>query len=210
MSAEVRNDGGNRTLIFLPGGELTAGGIEMQPLEQHPDYQTFLNQAATANWRIVALTGTQYPDYFEVLISHYASKYLTQDNRKPTLMGHSAGGVAGLFYAKDCPSENFFDQILLFNAPLIYPDDRILTDLRNAYVGTERVTANVKLTMSQFDPIMGWKVGNFTMMDAVEVVEKIGKVAVEINTTNVDYAHSPFDGVTVAWDVLSAAHTGSL
>lgn len=204
MSTEVRNDDGNRTLIFLPGGELTAGGIEMQPLEQHEDYQTFLSQATAANWRIVALTGTQYPDYFEVLISHYASKYLTQDNRKSTLLGHSAGGVAGLFYVKDCSSENFFDRVLLFNAPLIYLDDRILPELRNAYVGTERVTANVKLTMSQFDPIMEWKVGNFSMMDAVEVVEKIGKVEVEVNTTNVDYKHSPFDGVTVAWDALSA------
>jgi len=123
----------------------------------------------------------------------------------PILMGHSASGVAGLFYVKDYSSENFFDQALLFNAPLIYPDDRILPELRNAYVGTEQVTADVKLTMSQFDPIMDWNVGNFTMMDAVEVIEKIGKVEVQVNTTNANYKHSPFDSVTIAWDALSAA-----
>jgi hypothetical protein len=43
------------------------------------------------------------------------------------------------------------------------------------------------------------------MIDAVEVIEKIGKIAVEVNTTNADYKHSPFNGVTVAWNALNAA-----
>ena len=206
MSVEIRNESGNRTLIFLPGGSIGPGGIQMLPLDQHSDYQTFLKDAISANWRIVALSGIEFPDYYEMMISNYVATYARQDGRKPTLMGHSAGGVTGLCYAIDCPEESMFDRLLLFNAPLIYPDTRVISELQNAYVGTDRITANVTLTMSEFDDeIMSWKLGNFTMMDAINVVKKVGKVTVLLNTDNANYKHSPFDGVTVAWDTLNSS-----
>lgn len=207
MSVEVRNDSGNRTLIFLCGGQIGDGGIMMLPLDKHDDYQPFLNQATKGNWRIVAVSGTQMPDYYEMMISNYAQKYAERDGRKPTLIGHSAGGTAGLFYAKDRPSEDYFDRILLFNAPLICPDTRVPLMLQHAYVGTERITADVTLTMSKFDDsgIMEWKIGNFTMTDAIETVRKLSKKNENVifNTTDPNYKHSPFSPVTVAWDTLN-------
>lgn len=208
MSVEVRNDSGNRTLIFLCGGQLVAGGIMMLPLDKHNDYQPFLSQATKGNWRIAAISGTQMPDYYEMMISNNARKYAERDGRKPTLIGHSAGGTAGLLYAKDNPSEDYFDRILLFNAPLICPDTRVPLMLQRAYDGAERITADVTLTMSKFDDsgIMEWKIGNFTMMDAIEAVRKLRKKNVKVifNTTDSHYKHSPFHPVTVAWDTLNS------
>jgi pimeloyl-ACP methyl ester carboxylesterase len=143
-----------------------------------------------------------------MMISYNAKKYATQDGRKPTLFGHSAGGTVGLCYAKDCSAEHFFDRILLFNAPLICPDPRVIFALQEAYVGAQRITSNVTLTMSKFDDvIMDWKIGNFTMTDAIEAVQKLGKdhVRVIVNTTDPNYKHSPFDHVTVAWDTLNSS-----
>jgi len=180
----------------------------MLPLDEHEDYALFLSKAISSDWRIVALSGTQFPDYFNMMISNNAEMYSERDGKKPTLIGHSAGGTAGLFYAKDRPSENFFDRILLFNAPLICPDTRVPLMLQHAYVGTERITADLTLTMSKFDDsgIMEWKIGNFTMTDAIKAVRKLGKdnVKVLFNTTKPNYTHSPFRPVTVAWDTLSS------
>ena len=80
--------------------------------------------------------------------------------------------------------------------------------LQHAYAGSERITADVTLTMSKFDDsgIMEWKIGNFTMIDAIETVQKLVKpnVTVILNSTNPNYKHSPFSPNTVAWDTLSA------
>ena len=80
--------------------------------------------------------------------------------------------------------------------------------LQHAYVGTERITADVTLIMSKFDDsgIMDWKIGNFTMIDAIETVQKLVKpnVTVILNTTNPNYKHSPFLGNTVPWDTLNS------
>lgn len=194
-------------MIFLCGGEIGAAGITMLPLDRHNDYQNFLSQAISSNWRIVAISGTQFPDYFDMMISNNAKQYAELDGEKPTLMGHSAGATAGLFYAKDCPSESYFDRILLFNAPLICPETEVPSMLQHAYVGSERITADVTLTMSKFDDsgIMEWKIGNFTMIDAIETVQKLVKanVIVILNTTDPNYKHSPFSPVTVAWDALN-------
>lgn len=184
----------------------------MLPLDQHTDdYPKFLSQAMSSNWRIVALSGTELPDYFDMMISNKGKQYAELDSKKPTLFGHSAGATAGLFYAKDYPSESYFDRILLFNAPLMCPDTRVPSILQHAYIGSERITADLTLTMSKFDDsgIMEWKIGNFTMIDAIETFQKLVKPNAKVifNTTDSNYKHSPFPPVTVAWDALNAPRT---
>jgi len=187
-------------MVFLGGGSVTSGGISVLPISQHPDYADFLAKSEAAGWRIVAISGEDYPDYYEMVISFHAAEYAVQGG-KPILVGHSVGGMVGLFYAKDRPSDSFFSTITLFNVPLIYPyTDNI--PFQRVYKGTERVTADATIIMSKNDPIMAWKLGSVTMLDAVNAVQDAKKVKVQVLDIT-GYLHSPFSPVDVAWDILN-------
>lgn len=206
VNESVLNDKGNRTMIFLGGGQIDDGGIDILPLDQHPDYTEFLNNSIAANWRILILSGQAYPDYYSVMVAIYAKKYASQDGKKPILVGHSAGGVAGLCYARDRPADSYFDTITLFNVPLIYP--YVNTGwLQSFYQETQRITANVNLIMSSNDQLMRWKLGTVTMSDAIDAIRNAGKINVDIVTDIPLYQHSPFSPVDVAWDKLRSKLT---
>jgi pimeloyl-ACP methyl ester carboxylesterase len=152
---EIRNDSGNRTIVFLGGGSAGGEGIVIEPPASHKDYQKFLTEVEGNNWGIVALSGKGFTYDYSDKISGYAKEYSTKDNKKCTLMGHSAGGMAGLFYARDRPSDKFFERIILFNVPLIYPSDDVSAELLRAYVITQQIKVNVSVIMSKNDDRLG-------------------------------------------------------
>lgn len=199
-NVEILNPNGSKTMFFLGGGTVTSGGIAIFPLSQHADYTEFVTTAQAAGWKIIAISGEDYPDYYEMVISAHVAEYAKQGT-KPILVGHSAGGMVGLFYAKDCPSDSFFDTITLFNVPLIYPyTDNLL--FQRVYDGVERITANLTIIMSQNDPLMTWKLGNFTMTNAIEAVQNSNE---KINVQIIDqagYQHSPFAPTDIAWKII--------
>ena len=188
-------------MIFLGGGSVTNGGIAVLPLSQHPDYSDFITKSQSAGWRIVAVSGEDYPDYYEMVISAHAAEYV-KEGTKPILVGHSAGGMVGFFYAKDRPSDSNFGAMNLFNVPLIYPytDNRVF---QRVYDGAQRIGADMTIIMSKNDPLMEWKIGSFTMMDAINAVKAANKKIVVQIEEEPNYQHSPFAPSDVAWKVIN-------
>jgi pimeloyl-ACP methyl ester carboxylesterase len=212
---EVLNDSGSRTIILLGGDGAGGGGVLIKPLAAHSDYAQFLSEATKstkeANWRIVALSGEDYPNQYDDTISNYGRTYSKRDGKKCILIGHSAGAMAGLFYARDRPSEKFFDRIILFNVPLIYPSDEVVPiALQRLYLMTDKIQVNVTIVMSKNDDVLGpfkLKDGT-TIWDAIKYVEENAK-KVDIETLNVkDYHHSPFNHNDVAWNRLNERRFG--
>lgn len=208
---EILNDSGNRTIIFLAGDGAGGGGIHVKkPLAEHKDYEQFLSKARE-NWRIVALSGEDYPNQYVDMISNYGRTYSELDRKKCVLMGHSAGGMAGLYYARDRPSDKFFDRIILFNVPLIYPSDEVRPiELQRLYRMTDKIKVNVSVIMSKNDDVLGdFKLKDGTSIwDAIKYVDEHAK-KVDIETLNVkDYRHSPFNHNDVAWERLNEKRLG--
>jgi pimeloyl-ACP methyl ester carboxylesterase len=214
---EILNDSGNRTIILLGGDGAGGGGVLIKPLAAHPDYAEFLTKATKptkdANWRIVALSGEDYPNQYVDTISNYGRTYSKRDGKKCTLIGHSAGAMAGLFYARDRPSDKSFDRVILFNVPLIYPSDEVVPiALQRLYLITDKIKVNVSVIMSKNDDVLGaptfkLKDGT-TIWDAIKYVDEHAK-KVDIETLNVkDYGHSPFNRNDVAWKRLNEKRLG--
>jgi hypothetical protein len=75
---------------------------------------------------------------------------------------------------------------------------------QRVYDGTERITADVTIVMSQNDPIMSWNLGSFTMMDAVDVIRQENRMRVQ-GLDMPGYQHSPFSPVDISWNTLNSS-----
>ena len=172
LGFDVVNPTGKHTMILLCGGYITSGGIDVTPLDQHSDYQDFVQKCVLKGWRVVAPYGMDYDGGFPDLIEA-AAKYPSDIG--PILVGHSAGSMIGLSYAKYQPRTSKVSMIVLFNCPLICP----YTDesrLQRIYMNTQLVWQKTWLVMSKNDPLMAWKLGSFSMADAVLAVQNAGHV----------------------------------
>jgi len=198
LAREEVNATGTRTMVLIGGGFISDLGINVQPLEEHPDYKDFIKKATLKGWRILALHGQEYLGPYYDAISSLVKD--VDDRQKPILVGHSAGAVVALDYLKDRNRESWFEKTILFNCPLVYP--RVDNPaLRACYRGTERVNADSLLVMSKNDFIMDYSVEGISMMEAIDIVRQAGKVQVQV-LDQPDYVHGPFD-VGVAWKIIS-------
>jgi hypothetical protein len=195
------NATGARTMILIGGGPIDDPVIDVRPLAEHGDYVDFLKKAASHGWRIVPLQGQKTLFDFYNEISSSAQRI--QDKQKPILIGHSAGALVALNYLKDRRLESWFEKTILFNCPLIYPRAE-RPALKSSYLGTERVTADAQLIMSEYDDVlMPLSLDSIDMRKAIEIVRQAGKVQVQVVCDKPKYDHSPFSPIDVAWDIVS-------
>jgi hypothetical protein len=204
IAPRIINSSGTRTMILIGGDHIEDPDVDVHPLDEHRDYTEFLNKAAGKGWRIVPVQGKKTLVDFYNDISCFAKG--THDKQKPVLIGHSAGAVVALNYLKDRPRESYFDKAILFNCPLVYKwADK--PSLRSCYKGTERVTTDSQLIMSENDPLMAWSLDGVNMRKAIDIVEGAGKVKVQrldrVDKQGNKYEHSPFDPIDVAWEIVN-------
>jgi pimeloyl-ACP methyl ester carboxylesterase len=189
-------------MVLIGGDKIVDPEIQVQPRKDHSDYEGFIQNATSSHWRILAVYGQDYLSAYYDKISSLAKGI--KDKQKPILVGHSAGAVIALDYLKDRPLESWFEKVILFNCPLIYPRAD-LPALKSCYQNTKRVTANAQLIMSENDPIMESSLGLIDMRGAVEVVREASKVKVQVLDRVADgqkYEHSPFAPIDVAWEIV--------
>jgi pimeloyl-ACP methyl ester carboxylesterase len=199
VSYDVINPTGTRTMVLIGGGTIIDPEILVQPLGDHRDYEGFIQNATAKHWRILVVHGQDTLSAYYDKILELAQGSLNKE--KPILVGHSAGAVVCLDYAKDRPHESWFERIVLFNCPLIYPTaDK--PALRSCYISTDLITAQVELIMSKNDDVlMPLSLQNITMAQAIDRVQQTGKVHVRV-LDQPDYKHSPFSPCNVAWNTV--------